>query len=101
MLIREAAPRPSPCSSRLREIVVQDESTVPFQEPGATIVDGMSSPSFVLPSPDGAHVFVGSSNDDTLLLEYSLGEFEVSAERIETELVDFYRRYDWPLASRG
>jgi len=33
--------------------------------------------------------------------EYSLGDFEVSAQRIETELVDFYACYQWPtLAQR-
>jgi len=31
--------------------------------------------------------------------DYSLGEFEVSAERIETELADFYGRYGWPRQS--
>jgi hypothetical protein len=28
--------------------------------------------------------------------EYSLGEYEVSRERIETELAEFYQQYQWP-----
>jgi hypothetical protein len=28
--------------------------------------------------------------------EYSLGEYEVSAQRIESELADFYQQYQWP-----
>jgi hypothetical protein len=28
--------------------------------------------------------------------EYSLGEYEVSSERIEAELVSFYEQYQWP-----
>jgi hypothetical protein len=28
--------------------------------------------------------------------EYSLGEYEVSSERIEAELVNFYQQYQWP-----
>ena len=30
--------------------------------------------------------------------EYSLGEYEVSGERIRRELSEFYRQYQWPEA---
>jgi omega-hydroxy-beta-dihydromenaquinone-9 sulfotransferase len=32
---------------------------------------------------------------------YSIDEYAVTSERIEKELIDFYRRYNWPLSSGG